>query len=591
MMTPIQFAEAFVRLPGSAMSERFDPSVTPWTVGPIERAAETSTRVLTFVKPVQSGGSVAGEVTLCRWIARGCLGDIQYNWENDEKAGDRWTKRIERILHACEPVMSRAPTDRFKWMKSLVAFPHCNLTVQGVWSEDNLSSDSIRFQINEEVHDWEPGRLEMAYDRVTTFWNSVVFNISNASKHGDQLHQAFQNGSQQHWEVRCPGCGKMHRMRTRWEDREPYLGGLRYTSVGSKREDGSYDYVKLAGTIRYQMPCGYIVHDLPTERRPLSLSGRYGEPENTGSQPGHVSMTLDAVSVDYIPWITLIQEKHQALRALRYGDPEPFRRYKTRRECMFWDPEDRPIVGVVTVNKELKKSRDGLKDRAARLFALDRQRGVLEVGETPHWWLVIRDVMQSGDSQLVWEGKLLTNEDAVSILLEHGCVMSHGCADSGWDSTHVYRFCYEHGIGAVKGEEQGLFSHGEVGGKKIFSVETPLHTILNAPPKYSYIRTRDGLKPDPREPLFWRYSKYGIRDRLAYIRSNKSSVKWEVPADVSDDYRAHMESEEQRETRNSRTGEVVSVWVQLKKRNDLFVCECYVAMLMEMGGFIGLNAK
>jgi hypothetical protein len=222
------------------------------------------------------------------------------------------------------------------------------------------------------------------------------------------------------------------------------------------------------------------------------------------------------------------------------------------------------------------------------MFALDRQRGVLEDGEVPYWWLVIRDVLQSGDSQLVWEGKLLTDDDVISVLREHGCVMHHGCADSGWDATHVYAFCYQHGINAIKGSDQALFSHGE-GGKKIFSPETPLHSILNAPPRYPYVRTSGGLVPDPREPLFWHYSKFGIRDRLAYIRSDRSSVKWEVPGDVSQDYRAHMESEEMRETKNARTGETVGIWVQLKKRNDLFVCECYVAMLMEMGGFIGLE--
>lgn len=576
----VDWAKAHVKLPGSARSQRYDPGITPWTIKPIECAGDGVTRLVTFVKPVQSGGSVAGEVILCYWLATQAGGDIQYNWQNDEKAFERWYKRIERILRACPPVLARWPQDRRHSQKGLVIFPHCNLTVQGVFSDANVASDSIRFQINEEVHDsdggWHPGRLQQAYNRTTAFWNSIIFNISNAGHKGDQLYKALHEGTLERWQVKCPGCGQMHTMRTRWDDKRPDLGGLRYDADGCRREDG-YDYNKLAPTVRYQMPCGYIVRDDVTERRALSVSGDYSLPENTGAHVSHRSFTLEAVSVDYIPWIKLVMEKHAALKALKYGDPKPWSDYLRERECVFFDNEDRPLMGRIVVNTALKKDRAGLPGRYARFFALDRQQGEFAKGELPHWWLVIRDVLGTGDSQLVFEGKVLTDEDVIDILDRHECVRYHGVADSGDDTTHVYQFCLRYGINAIKGSPEALFSHGEEG-RKIFSVEKPLYQMLNAQPAFD----------DPvAEPQFWFYSKAGIRDRLAWLRSG-GAVKWEVPADVSEDYKAHMEAEELQEVRNSR-GEPQRVYVQLKRRNDLFVCECYIAMLMDMAGLIGMR--
>lgn len=578
----VEWACQHLLLPGSARSERYDSSITPWAIEPLNRATSGECRVVTFVKPVQSGGSVVGEAALCFWIANESGGDLQYNWTDEGKSRDRFDKRVERILKACKLVMDRAPMGDKQtghWKKGQIIFPHCNFTMQGVWQPANLDSDSIRFQVNEEVHDWEPGRLAKAYNRTTAVWNAVILNISNAGMKGGQLHQAFESGTQQHWEVRCPGCGQYHVMRTRWDAKRSKFGGLRYDADGCRLPEGFYDYNKLEKTIRYQMPCGYEVRDDPIARRALSLSGRYGEPRNKGAKLSEPSYTLEAVSVDYIPWLMLIQEKHAALRALRLGDPEPWRRYVTERECHFWDPEDRPVVGAVLLSTGIKKNREGLPNKAARFAALDRQQGSLAKGELPHWWGVIRDVDAQGNSRLVWEGKCVTDEDAADVIRRHDVPPTCVVVDSGDDTTHVYQFCLRYGFNAIKGGPEPSFSHPD-GARRIFSTERPLHLMLNAP----------ATKEDPaQEPLFWWYSKSGIRERLAWLRSG--GVKWEVPGDVSDDYKSHLESEELRTRKHARTGEVITEWVQIKSRNDLFVCEAYIAMLMDMAGIIGAAGK
>jgi hypothetical protein len=570
---PCAWIERHVRLPGSARSEDYDFSATPWTREPAAAAATGESKRVTFVKPVQCGGSAAGEAVLCYWIATEQGGDVQYNWEDNDKAGHRWDTRFEKILLACKPLMSRAPSRSAqlgKWKRCQVVFPYLALTVQGAFAPKNLDSDTIRFQVNEELHNWEPGHLDKAYKRTTAVWNSVVFNISNAGRKNSQLHRAFLSGTQEHWEVPCPGCGKFHEMRTRFDPRRPDLGGLRYDADGCRTEDGGYDYNKLEKTIRYQFPCGHEIADDPVLRRQLSLGGRYGEPKNKGAKKTERSFTLDGVAVDFIPWLLLVQEKHAAWQALKWGDPEPWFKYMTERECLFVDPdEDRPVVGKVQVNLSLKKDRDGLPNAVARFGALDRQQGKVAKGEPPHWWAVIRDVDAQANSRLVYEGKVTTDEDAAGVMARHFVPPSYVLADSGDDTSHVYQFCLKHGFSAIKGSGEAYFSHGEEG-RKIFSPEKPLWQMLNLPTP-----TRD----DPaEEPEFFLYSKAGIRERLHWIRA---CTTWEVPSDVSDDYRAHMEAEEEVEDRHPKTGEVRRIFVQRKERNDLYVCECYIALQID----------
>lgn len=584
----VAWAERNVKLPGSAKRKQFDCSLTPWLRDVIESFGDGITRIETYVKPVQTGGSVAGEVILDYVLATQSGGDVQYNWEDDDKAKDRWNKRIERILKACRPVMQRAPTERHKWQSCLVMFPHCNLTVQGVFTPENLDSDSIRFQINEEVHNWKPGMLAKARKRTTAHWNSFSIDISNAGVVGDQLHAALMSSTYEVLDNACPGCGGYHTLQTKWDDKRPELGGLRYDSEGCKREDGSYNYNRLESTARYQMPCGYTFRDDRFLRRKIAAEYRW-RVTNTGARREHRGFTYDAIVCPDIPFIKLIEEKHDALRALRGGDPEPFKRYVQERECRFWDPEDVPLAGKLVVVSTMKKDRDGLRKHPnffGRFFALDRQQG--KQGEFPHWWLVIRDVLKNGDSLLVFEGKVETDGNVIEILDRHECVRRMGVADSGDDTKHVYQFCMLNGINAIKGGQSEWYTHTEDGGRRIYSEERPLHLQAECPPKFDYDEA-----PAIDEPMFWLYSKKGIRDRLHYLRNpdprvpEAQRIKHEVPGDVSEDYRKHNEAEELQMQRVGRTQELTPVHVQLRERNDLYVCECYIAMLMEMAGLIG----
>lgn len=581
------WARENVQLVGSARSAAYDPDITPWTRDVIETAADGVTQICTFVKPVQAGGSVAGEIALCFLIATSPGGDAQYNWTNSEKALERWDKRIEKILLASPAVRARWPADRHKAKRGMVIMPHMNLTVQGVFSADNLDSDSIRIQINEEIHAWEAGRLAKAYNRQTAFWNAYALNISNAGTKGDQLHKAFLSGTQEHWETRCPGCGVYHAMFIRAEDGAP--GGLRYDADGCRREDGTYDYNRLESTVRYEFPCcGYVVRDTPSERRALSMSSRYSPPRNAGALRAHRSFTFEAVSVDYIPFLKLIQEKHDALRALRGGDPIPWMRYLQERESKFWDEsEHRGSSRPVVISPEVVKSRDGMADRMMRVATVDKQRGVAEDGELPHYWALIMDWGRDGSSLVVWEGKILTDSDLLAILADHKVDPWLTYVDSGDDTIEVYKLCARHGFNALKGDKVSTFFNPQKKRRLPYTDEKALWEMMpTARPAYPRVRLAGGqFGNHPREPLFVRYSKHGVREILFHLQNSERPPT--IPKDVGEDFRRHMAAEE-RVMKANPDGAQVPVWkCPPKRRNDLFVCMCYQAMVAHMAGLIG----
>ena len=239
--------------------------------------------------------------------------------------------------------------------------------------------------------------------------------------------------------------------------------------------------------------------------------------------------------------------------------------------------------------------KEGLPSPKYRLFALDRQQGDKSKNEFPYWWLCIRDfkIDENGlRSLLVHESKCETDQQVIAALDLHECKRWQGCADSGDDTTHVYLFCLQHGINAIKGGREEFYAH-EDGTKRIFSPEQPLHKMIGRPSIYPYVEVNVGngrtkTMPDPREPLFWLYSKPQIRERLHYLRNN---TRYETPEDVSEEYQSHQEAETRVESKNPSDNTTKYVWYQHKDRNDQFVNECYIAMMVDQAGMIVGESK
>ncbi|MDE2102235.1 MAG: phage terminase large subunit family protein [Patescibacteria group bacterium] len=576
----------------------FDSKISPQIIPVLRAMANPRVRGGTLVKPVQSGGSTVGEILICFWAAF-FHGQIQCNWPDQGAAEHRWKTRIVKLLLSVHDLIWAG--GRYDETICQANFVNSMIIAQGVQAKGALDSDTIPFQVNEEVHLWEKGLLEKARRRQTRVWDKKFLDISNAGIEGDQLHRAYEAGSMEVWENFCPGCGKWHVMRFRWDPKKPELGGLRFDTDAGRLPNGKYNFNKIIPTIRYQMPCGFIVRNNPAERR--ALIGRY-RATNDGAIEELRSWTYEAVSVIEIDWLDLVREWLTAIRAKKSGDIEPLKKFVQERECHFWNPETSvPFHGQILVNNSLLKSREGMKYKIARFWAFDRQKGYKARGETPHFWLVIRDMDENANSLLVWEGMLQTEADVLAKLKEYDCKLMSGCGDATWDRDNMLAFAHRSEFNAVTGSNQReYFSVKQADGstvKRVWSKPEPLWRMMNMPaPKYNYHNDFNQLikvvesVPDNREPRHWSYHKLGILKLLFFLRSHRqiageNGIKWEVPGDVSEDYHHQLESWDVVVERQGKTNQVVEQFRQIALADHMLMCEAYIAMLMAMSGVLG----
>lgn len=607
----IEWAEANVELNG-AKGKMFSIAETPWTRLPIELCFQPHIRKVTFVKPTRTGGSAAGHVVLCGW-ARTVMGQIQYNWPTDTKFEDMWDKELENIF-------TRTLKCRDKIIKKgLINFGNCVLGVQGVFGESALDSDTIPYQVNEEIHAWNHGMLDKAFGRGDACDFPIRLNISNAGIEGDQLHTAYKDGTMRQWEVACPGCGNInfeanrvyHTMRVKWDERHPEFGGLWYDRDQAKRKDGTYDYNIVHRTIRYKMPCGYEVPNDITARRTLSDTGRYSAPYNTGALPGEESMTYQAVTSHTMDWVNIIKRRNNALRARRTGDEDSYKKYVQEVECEFYSPEKIPYTSHVITTKDAVKNRTGLPDEAAKAFAFDWQQGFKHLGELTHYWGVIESVRQDCSSQVLWAGRVDDETELIAILKDHGITEELGLADGFIDASkntkHILSFCYRTGINAVQGNAsgKGQWKHSD-GTYRYYSPKKFIYRELNMPPKYDLVlgRNPDGsrtMQEDPDEPYIIMYNKAGLLKNHFFIREMKSRVLAEdphatpdqyieriIPADIGEDYLNHHEAWERDHTATGpkKMGEVEG-FKKVRRADHLMSCTTYIDLGKDICGWLG----
>lgn len=581
----------------------FDPERTPQLLEPIRAMANVETRIGTLVKPVQVGGSTAGEVVCAFWCAF-ASGLCQFNWEDDIKAGNRWTDRILPVLKSCKDI--RRMGGRYEEMLCTAHYPNMTLRVQGVFDDKKLDSDTVPLQLNEEIHSWKPGHLAKARARQTQVWNSKAFDISNAGLVGGQLFLAYEDGTMEEWETLCPGCGKYHVMRTRWESEKPELGGLRYDSEGCDMGNGKFNYNKLVPTIRYQMPCGFVVRNNPTERR--ALQGRYSAARNEGALVSHRSWNFEAVSCATVEWLDLIRDKHSALRALKAGDSKPWMRYITERECRFFGDKSIPYSGQTIYNTSLKKNREGLPGRACRQAMADWQQGYKAKGELQHYWLLIEDVMANCDSQIVFEGMVESDSELLAELDAHQVPRSATWIDCSKNTKAILQLCYQNGMNAVNLQlsRVGSFLH-EDGVRRFYSKGRPIHLELNTPPVFPPRNQRDRKTgkvislPAPEEPLVVSLNKAGMLSNHFFIRNMRANVlaanpkatpeqyiSVEIPADVSEQFKKQNESWEYLPGHRPKNQEDGVEGFKQRSRNDhLLMCRAYGDFLKEWTGLLG----
>jgi len=582
-----EWAEANVRLPHSAVSDRLNLSLTPYLREPIRYASGreelSGTRVdkLTLMAAVQSSKSTLEEAVACFAIAEDG-GPLMWNYQSDGDATEAAQQRIWRMFKATKAVKDLLPK---KYRTMMINFPHMPFIIQGAEAKTNLQSKSIRWQLNDETWMWPRGHLDEAFKRCTAYWNRMIINVSTGAVENDDTDVIFKEADQREWMFTCDKCGRLQKFQIMCRD--PVTGytrdcGLTWDNI--EFPDGSKNIPACARTARYQCSCGKTWKDSAQSRRDLNKLAKYVA-QNAHPMPGTVSFHYPAMCVEWISWMILVMEWLKANAAMKAGVSTPLREFVQKRLGESW--RERATEEVTDLRAGDFAMLESWNDEDRRYMAVDVQ------GD--HFWALCRVVADDGRSRLVWCGKIQgTYDDVRAKQFELGVADKRVLIDCSYGQgargpRSVYYQCCMFGWTALAGDHREYFSIIDKRTKK--PVRSAVSGMSFGDP-LSGAKHSDGYDAKKMKlrvcPLF-RWSNPTIKDILENLW-RKRGVAWDIPIDVPQEWHDHMRAEIRQVVANKQTGrpEVKYVLVD-RKGAHLRDCECMILAAVVKSGVLGAD--
>ena len=411
-----EWASTHVNLPSCyAISGFFHIEKSRYLMAPLDAIRDPLVREVTFLKGVQIGGSLLGDLMVCDIIENN-PGNTYWNFPTEEQAEDWSKRRATPLLNNCPGIAAQlGKIHRHKKGKKEIHFASMWLSIQGA-NESNLQSHGAPNIINDEVWQFEPGMYLHAKARTTYFhWRSKILNISQAGEKGDDLDQAYEAGTREIWQFPCPACHFYQPFAWSVRREDGSYAGMSWTTDETTRPNGHWNYDAVKLTAAYKcVNCSSLIHDTPKNRRDMNDYGRYFI-TNPNAPRDKRSFQCPSLASDQISFGLLIEEYLRAKEQARLGNRIPLREFWLKRMAQPYDPvlhddvETFPTIELVS-DPAGAVVHDG-KTFTIFLMAVDVQ--------TYGFWVVVEAWTAAGDDLVLWAGMLVTWEDVRAKQLEH----------------------------------------------------------------------------------------------------------------------------------------------------------------------------
>ena len=557
--TILDWASENVNFPNSDRASRFDASVAPWLNDPLLAASDDETTQI-FLRAPTGGGKTTMMETIACFIVAQKSGPTLFVGQTDDMVKDWTESRLMPIFNDCRPVKELFPQDRHALRKTTILFPHMVLFAGGA-NMTNLQEKSMRYCIGDEVWRWKGGMIKELKARHHDRWNRKTILVSQGWDAGHEADPEWESGTREAWGWECSKCGNWQR----------YLfESIKY--VADRDERGNVFWDKVQDSVR--MVCEHCKHeyqDTAAVRRDLSTRSSYRS-LNPHPVRGHKSYEYPAYAVWWIPWFTIVKEWIEANDAKNIGNTEPLKQFVQKRKAQTWQNEitsDLPEISVGEFSKTEFLEGQKIDGEHRRFLCVDKQRD--------HFWCIVRAFRIDGSSMLLHESRPLTWEtiDAIQSQFEiqPRCVV----VDAGYDTPLVYEQCARRNWTASHGSGQDGFYHME-GGRRTRRFVSKIEGAQAG---------SDGLKC-----AYFFFSNEKIKDKLSSLRQPEATLKWEVPRDVSDNYRKQMLSEMKKDIVNAKTKQIEQRWVRIGGRpNHLWDCECIAIASAMLAGVLPIGSE
>jgi phage terminase large subunit GpA-like protein len=447
-------------------------------------------------------------------------------------------------------------------------FPGAALLLTGANSKSKLQSNPKRYLFLDEVRNYPPGAYEMVRKRVRAFWNSKVLVISTPGKVNDHVHRAFLDGDQRRWHFACPCCGQLQ---------ELSFKQLRWDTTEKTKPGGRWNFDEVYRTVRYEGTCGCILKDEPATRLHIANVGRWIR-TNPSAASDKVSFTWNAMLPPWVKWQKVVEEFIVSWKALKLGDHEPYKAFINETLGEPWEDRLKEYTdfGHLEARRREYAIGDAAPDELTRFLAVDVQKD--------HFRYVCRAFGPLGASRLIAFGRVDTEGDLEALPVRLNVKAVNVMVDSGHEAPKVYRLCARNpGWKAFKGNGSEWF-HGTDP-----VTDKPVRKLFSRSEADPGLGTRDQGR---RKIRLYLWSNPGIKDILAEHMLGLGP-DWTIPNTNSpemDDYLAQISSEKRIEKTDAR-GRVSYEWVQIRRDNHYWDCECMILVAAMISGAAGISTE
>lgn len=553
-ISPVEWCEKHVEeIPYSPIPGRFRSENTPMIRDVMDAIASPMVRCVSVVACVQSGKSLAPELTLAYLIAN-APGPALWLDVTDDNAKGKSENRLRPLFENCAPVKSLFNADRNKMRNSTMIFTNgMTLWILGANNRKNLQSRSIRYVFGDETWLWERGRMKEAEARTTAFARGKSVFFSQAGFDGDDTDLKFRSTDAREWSFRCPRCGEVQAFA---------FENLLWDGAAKNSESGAWDLERVRASARLVCPhCGEVFWNSAETRRLLNSTARFVR-TNPSAPSTQVGFHWNALAT--MDWGELAAEFLSARKSASRGNTLALQTFRQQRLALPWQEDEaeqeltRTIVNEGRFRLGDAWSEEGFFDESSGEIlpagtdgaagTLPKLRFMATDVQADYFYWTVRGWSARGDSRLLACGMAQSFDELESIRSRWGVPPVFFFIDCGYNTPRVLRFCAEHDFTALRGDSRNEWSFRGENAKRFYS---PRERV------------------DCGNGLFARrhfYSNLRMKDILQELRSGRTIATWEIPENAPAHYLKMLSSE--------RRNNEKQIWEQIGHRpNHFFDCE------------------
>lgn len=413
----------------SPLGGKWDTNNTPYLRKIMDCFSDTSTEIISFLKPSQVGATEIG-INICAYTVDHDPARLLYVMPDEELAKDFSVDRLKKAFQATPTVAEKLLTaERGKALA--IRFPGGFIRLTGAQSPAKLASWAIPRVVMDEVDKYprwsgkEASPIKLVTERTKNFpWRKIMI-MSTPTTEAGNVYQAYINSDVKYrYYVPCPECGE-------WQTFN--FEKLKFP----KEKDGKFDLGRVRANTYYECcACGFHIED--KHKKAMLRKGKWITEDKFNGTPRKIGFSINSM---YSPFVTFADVATQ-----------------------FVESKNDPSLLMNFVNSWLGEP---WRSKASRLetSAIMQQRTDTPAGYVPKWakiltggvdvqqgyfYWVIRAWGANMTSQKIACGKAMTFDDVRQVMDTDWHIENDYrtmqvilyCVDSGYKTEDVYDFCY-----------------------------------------------------------------------------------------------------------------------------------------------------